>query len=69
MTTEPMPKNAFLAIFKSTLVNAGYFWSLSIRAIRRMLGKGADRKSLARSVFPKTLLDHIHPADVPCPSR
>ncbi|KIW75744.1 hypothetical protein Z517_10487 [Fonsecaea pedrosoi CBS 271.37] len=40
VTTDPMPKSAFLAIFKSTLVNAGYFWSLSIHAIRRMLGKG-----------------------------
>ncbi|KIW11740.1 hypothetical protein PV08_09012 [Exophiala spinifera] len=47
VTTEPMPKTAFLAIFKSTLVNAGYFWSLSIHAIRRMLGKGADRRNTA----------------------
>jgi hypothetical protein len=44
VTDAPMPKSAFLAIFKSTLINAGYPWNLSIHAIRRMLGKGADSK-------------------------
>ncbi|OAL30533.1 hypothetical protein AYO20_08752 [Fonsecaea nubica] len=54
VTTDPMPKSAFLAIFKSTVINAGYFWSLSIHAIRRMLGNGADLKPPAHSAFPET---------------
>lgn len=44
VTDDPMPKGAFLAIFKSTLINAGYLWGVSIHAIRRQLGKGADSK-------------------------
>jgi hypothetical protein len=44
VTNDPMPKGAFLAVFKSTLINAGYLWNLSIHAIRRSLGKGADSK-------------------------
>ena len=47
VTDDPMPLSAFLAIFKSTLVNAGYLWNLSIHAIRRSIGKGADSKYAA----------------------
>ena len=34
LITDPMPKSAFLGLFKSTLINPGYFWSLFIHAIR-----------------------------------
>jgi hypothetical protein len=44
VTDEPMPKGAFLAVFKSTLINAGYLWNLSIHAIRRSFEKRADSK-------------------------
>lgn len=44
VTDDPMPKSAFLAIFKSTLINAGYLWNLCIHAIRQSLRKGADSK-------------------------
>ncbi|KIW99637.1 uncharacterized protein Z518_11050 [Rhinocladiella mackenziei CBS 650.93] len=47
VTADPMPMNAFTAIFKSTLINSGYLWGLSIHAIRRQLGKGADRRNTA----------------------
>lgn len=44
ITDDPIPKDAFLTIFKSTLINAAYLWGPSPHAIRRQLGKGADRK-------------------------
>ena len=52
VTDDPMPKSAFLAIFKSTLINAGYLWNLSIHAIRRSLGKGADSKCTTQLAQP-----------------
>jgi Protein of unknown function (DUF3435) len=42
ITDEPMPKAAFINIFKSTLKNTGYFCRASIHAIRRQLGKKVD---------------------------
>jgi hypothetical protein len=47
VTNDPMSKSQFLAIFRSSLVNAGYNWSPSIHAIRRQVGQGLDRKSPA----------------------
>jgi hypothetical protein len=44
VTSELMPKGAFIAVFQSTLNNVGYFWGPSIHVIRRQLGKGVDSK-------------------------
>ena len=40
-----MPKSAFLAIYKSTMKNAGYLYGTSIHTIRRELGKKIDGKN------------------------
>ena len=45
VTDEPMPKSAFLAIYESTMKNAGYLCGTSIHAIRRALGKKVDGKN------------------------
>src|SRR5690349_17355209 len=37
-----MPKSAFCQIFKTTLLNAGYFYQASVHSIRRQLGKKVD---------------------------
>ena len=42
VSMDPLPKSAFTSIFKSTLTNAGYFYSLSIHAIRRQSGKAVN---------------------------
>jgi hypothetical protein len=42
VTDEPMPKEAFRDIFKSTLKNSGYLCRTSIHIIRRALGKKVD---------------------------
>lgn len=47
VTNDPMSKSQFEAIFRSSLINAGYNWSPQIHAIRRQVGKGLDRKSPA----------------------
>jgi hypothetical protein len=39
---EPMPKSAFLGIWRSNASNAGYFHAPTIHAIRRGLGKKVD---------------------------
>lgn len=51
-TNDPMPKAVFIAVFKSTLINAGYFWNPSIHAIRRILGQKIDSESLCLSARP-----------------
>lgn len=65
VTDDLMSKSAFLAIFKSTLINAGYLRGLSIHAIRRSLGKGADSKYPIRLAPPLekplcTLPNHLY---------
>jgi hypothetical protein len=42
VTDEPMPKEAFRDIFKSTLKNSSYLCRTSIHMIRRALGKKVD---------------------------
>ena len=42
VTEQPMPSTAFLDIWRSTLVNAGYIWGPSVHAVRRSLGKAID---------------------------
>ena len=37
-----MPRSSFNAMFKSTLINAGYLYGPSIHAIQRHLSKGTD---------------------------
>jgi hypothetical protein len=44
---EPMPKYAFLQIFRAILRKAGYFTGVTIHAVRRNLGKKVDGKPLA----------------------
>jgi hypothetical protein len=44
VTEDPMPKSSFTDIFKSILTNTGYFYGVSIHAIRRQLGKGVNSK-------------------------
>lgn len=46
-TEEPMPKYAFLQIFRAILRKAGYFAGATIHAVRRGLGKKVDGKPLA----------------------
>ena len=46
VTDESMTKSAFCDIFKSTLINAGYFCGASVHAIRHQLGKEVDSKYL-----------------------
>lgn len=52
VTDKPMPESAFRTVFQSTLVNAGYLWSLSIHAIRRSLGKKVDSKYFTQLASP-----------------
>jgi hypothetical protein len=44
VTDAPMPKAAFLAIYRSSLNNASYFCGPSIHRLRRYLGKKIDGK-------------------------
>lgn len=49
VTDETMPKSAFLAIWRSNTSNAGSFYTPTIHAIRRGLGKKVDSKCLFNS--------------------
>jgi hypothetical protein len=58
VTEDPMPKATFIAVFKSSLSNAGYFWGLSIHAVKRYLGEGVDSKCLF-FVCQRALFGHL----------
>lgn len=44
VTDEPMPRFAFVDIFRTILILAGYFCATSIHTIRRQLGKKVDER-------------------------
>jgi hypothetical protein len=52
VTDEPMPKSAFSGIWRSNTFNAGYFYTPTIHAIRRGLGKKVDSECLSNSSYP-----------------
>jgi hypothetical protein len=51
VTDEPISKSAFLGIWRSNTSNAGYFYTPTIHAIRRGLGKKVDSECLSNSSY------------------